>query len=128
MEKRVFIEKMTDYLLKKDVRRRKFVGDCVYIPLKNGINIKFYCLSTYVAAKAISKLHGEIDYVELPFSEYFVPKKCSPGAPSWCQSIENGRWRYGETYAHVLPTGDDYKNLATGMTEFIKLYDGGGND
>lgn len=123
MEKRCFIEEMTDYLLEKDVMRRRFVGRCAYIPLQNGIRIKLYCSSTYVAAEAISRSCGRVDYVELPFSEYFEPKQCSQGAPKWSQHIENGKWYFSDTYPHVVPSQEDYKRLAHGMTEFIELYD-----
>lgn len=99
------------------------MGNCIYIPLESGINIKLYCISTAVVAKAISKVNGEIDSVELLFSSYFTPKQCSPNAKKWHQHIDNGRWYFTDQYQHVYPTYEDYERLAAGIEEFIDLYD-----
>ena len=113
---------MTSYLSRKNYYRRKVVGNCVYIPLKSGINIKLYCISTAVVVKAISRTNGEIDSIELPFSDYFFLKQHPSGKCAVYPIIDGDNWRFSD-HKDMLPTIEEYGCLAIGMEEFISLYD-----
>lgn len=123
MENVKFIDRITMYLETSPGQRRVKVGNCIYITLQSGLNVKLYCVSNAVIAEVISKVNGKVDGIELPFANYFEPTQCSPGARKWTQYIENGRWYFSDQYPHVLPTDEDYDNLAHGIHEFISLYE-----
>ena len=104
-------------------RGHKVVGNCVYFVLKNGNRVKAYCDEYGVILEVINNREGKIDSVKLPFSNYFQPVQCSQGAPAWYQTIEHGKWRFEETYKHVLPKLRDYQNLAEAMENYIAMFE-----
>lgn len=122
MEKLKFISEITSYLLPVNEKQRVIIGDCVYVPLRDGMNVKLYCEARAVIAKVISKRAGVLDCVELPFANYFKPTKVSDSAPEWTQYIDNGKWYFSDTYPRVLPTEEDFACLAAGIDAYIGLY------
>ena len=114
-----FINKMTDYV----DREKVVLGDMVYYVLGNGNRVKAYCEEQGVRMEVINRKEGKVDSIYLPFRSYFQPTQCSPGAPTWYQHIDNGRWYFSQSYTHVLPKVSDYKNLAKAMETYIKMFD-----
>lgn len=119
MENIKFIKKITDYVN----RDRKIVGNCVYYTLQNGNRIKLCCYEGGVKADVINKIDGNVDGISLPFANYFKPTQCSPNAPKWTQYIDNGKWYFSDVYKHVLPTDEDYTNLANAIEDYIEMYE-----
>jgi hypothetical protein len=99
------------------------IGDYVYYVLGNGNRVKAYCDDTGVEMEVVNRKDGRVDRVYLPFRNYFQPTQCSPGAPTWYQHIDHGRWYFSQTYSHVLPKVSDYRNLANAMENYIKMFD-----
>ena len=99
-----------------------FVGESAFLPRKNGNNIKVMCSNTAIICEAVNRTGGKVDRTELPFSSYFTPKRCSPNAPFWHQSIDGNDWRYAKTDPHCLPTKDDFKDLADAVDDYICLF------
>ena len=120
MENIKFIEKITDYVF--NGLPRKIIGNCIYYELANGNRVKLWCYSSGVTAEVINKINGKIDSVEIPFGNYFKPTQCSSNAPTWTQHIDHGKWWFEDEYKHVLPTPDDYINLAKAIQEYIEMY------
>lgn len=114
-----FIERITEDLC----RQRIIVGNCVYYYLNNDNRVKAYCEETGVIIKVINKTGGPVDCIFLPFENYFQPTRCSQGAPKWYQHIDGNHWYYEDMYKHVLPKDSDYKNLATAMENYIKIFE-----
>lgn len=114
-----FINRITDELNREKV----VMGDFVYYVLGNGNRVKTYCEEDRVIMEVINRKEGKVDAVSLPFRNYFQPTQCSPGAPTWYQHIEHGRWYFSEMYIHVLPKVSDYKNLAKAMETYIRMFD-----
>ena len=118
MENIKFIKKITDYVSDD----RTIIGNCVYYNLANGNKVKLWCDTYGVRAEAINKIDGKIDSVDFPFANYFAPTQCSPGAKMWTQHIDNGKWRFENTYKHVLPKESDYQRLAETLNMYIEMY------
>ena len=110
------------------------MGDCMYYDLggqrlakacvtggKPGVSIPTAGESHGVKVDIISKTTGIIDSCYFPFQNYFKPVQCSPCAPTWYQCIDHGKWRFCEK-ENVLPTEDDYKNLAGAIKEYIEYF------
>ena len=97
------------------------VGQYAFLPRKNGNNIKIGVNDNSVVCRAVSRTGGEIDMTQLYFSQYFTPKRVSPGSPWWNQHIDNGKW-YFSNYEHCLPTDDDYKAIADALDDYICLF------
>lgn len=119
MENIKFIKKITDYI----DRNRTIIGNCVYYNLENGNKIKLWCYDLGVEANVINKIDGKIDTVRFPFSNYFAPTQCSPGASKWTQHIDNGHWCFENIYTHVLPKDNDYISLAEALSVYIEMYE-----
>lgn len=114
-----FIKKITDYI----ERDRNIIGNFVYYNLANGNKAKLWCEEHGVIAEIINKTEGKVDRVTFPFSNYFEPVCCSPGAPAWTQTIKNDKWYFEDTYKHVLPKEYDYLNLAEAISTYIEMYE-----
>lgn len=114
-----FINRITD-----EINREKVImGNSVYYVLKNGNRVKTYCEEEGVRMEVVNKKEGKVDNAWLPFRNYFQPTQCSPGAPTWYQHINHGKWYFSEMYTHVLPKVSDYKNLAKAMETYIKMFE-----
>ena len=109
-------------------------GDCMYYNLggqrlakarvtggRPDLSIPTAGESHGVKVDIISKVTGIIDSCYFPFQNYFKPVQCSPSAPTWYQYVHNGKWNFCEK-KHVLPTEDDYKNLAGAIEEYIGYF------
>lgn len=118
MENIQFIRQCTKHI--EDVKRVE-IGNVIYFPLEKGRRIKAWCNESAVCLEAIHNVSGKLDYVELPFANYFTKKRCSPGAPLWDQHIQGGKWWFAQ-YPHCLPTEIDLKMIASGVEQFIRLY------
>lgn len=119
MENIKFIKEITYYIDKP----RTIIGNCVYYNLANGNKIKMWCYELGVEVDVINKLDGKVDFVRIPFANYFAPTQCSANAPKWTQHIEHGRWYFSNVYSHVLPKKSDYINLARALNTYIEMYE-----
>lgn len=100
----------------------KLVGENAFLRLENGNNIKISVHASSIVCYTISRTGGEVDRTELPYSEYFTMKRCSPGAPAWHQCIDGNDWRYAKTDKHCLPTQDDFCSIANGIDDYVGLF------
>ena len=114
-----FINCITGYVHKDKI----VIGDCVYYVLGNGNRVKAYCDEFGVRMEVINRKEGKVDAAYLPFKNYFQPTQCSPGAPTWYQHIEYGKWYFSDQYTHVLPKASDYRNLASAMETYMQMFD-----
>lgn len=99
------------------------VGKNAFIRLINGNNIKITVQKYGILCQAINRTSGVIDKTELPYSEYFIEKQCSPNAPKWHQFIDGNNWWFAG-YAHCLPTESDFRSIANGVDEYVDLFNG----
>ena len=97
-------------------------GNAILYQMDNGNIAKCYCESNGVVVFIINKKEGEVDRSRFPFANYFKPKQCSPNAPKWNQTIENGKWYFSQ-YAHCLPTVEDFRSIASAVDRYIDLMD-----
>ena len=118
MENIKFIKKITDYVREG----RTIIGNCIYYNLANGNKVKLWCDTYGVRAEAINKIDGKIDSVDFPFANYFAPTQCGPNDTKWTQHIDYGKWRFEDTYKHVLPKESDYIRLAEALNVYIEMY------
>lgn len=118
MENIKFINGITNHIdMEKTIS-----GDCVYYDFNNGNIAKTFCYENGVEIQIINKVNGMIDNIKLPFSHYFDPKQCSPGAPRWHQHIDrDGNWYFSQ-YDWCLPTQRDYKCIANAMKKYMDMF------
>ena len=125
MENIKFIRQIMSYGNKEG----KEIGNYMVYDLGNGNRAKvcvnggnIWGQSHGIEVTILHKLNGKIDFCYFPFSNYFQPVQCSPGAPKWYQHIENGRWYFSQMYSHVLPKSYDYENIASAVEEYMDLF------
>lgn len=105
-------------------RLGNIVGDYIYFPLDNGNRVKAFCENDVgVKLEVINIRNGMNDSVYLPFSNYFQPVCCCPGADSWYQRIDRDKWYFETTYPHLVPKESDYVRLACAIELFISMWE-----
>lgn len=120
MENIRFISSFTQYITSY---HKEAVGDCVYFLISPSVRAKAFCTETAVRLELISLRCGKLDVVDIPFSHYFKPVYCSPGAPMWTQAIHDGKWRFEEEMPHLLPSKSDCMTLARTMEIYLKMFE-----
>lgn len=119
MENIRFVKEMMTYV---DGVKQVVVGNCIYMQIGKYNRIKAHCESHSVILEVINIHSGKVDGVELPFSAYFEPVRCSASAPLWTQHIDRGKWNFEGQYAHILPKDADYLRIGAAITAYINLF------
>lgn len=99
----------------------QFLGDCAFLKLENGNNIKVSCGKDRLYISAINRTIGKVDATELPFSNYFAPVRCSDNAPWWTPHIDGINW-YFHQYKHCLPKSDDFATIALAVDDYVFMF------
>ena len=105
----------------KNSNNFQFVGDCAFLKLDNGNNIKVICGEDRLYVSAINRTMGKVDSTELPFANYFAPVRCSEGSPWWTPHIDGVHW-YFHQYKHCLPKSDDFAEIAEAVDDYVFLF------
>ncbi len=98
------------------------IGELAYFRLRDGVCAKVACVDNGLECRIINSRLGTVDTVKLLFASYFKKKQCSKNAPLWDQHIQNGKWYFSDTYAHVVPDVDDYKSICKALKLYLELY------
>lgn len=119
MENIKFARSLTKYC----IHERKEIGDNIFFTIGNGNVVKASCGSDSLFLVVINNVNGKIDSMEIPFSRYFKPVRCSNNAPFWTQRIESGKWCFENMYPNLVPTENDYTRFSKAVDEYIEMFE-----
>ncbi|MBR2548867.1 MAG: hypothetical protein IKG47_00505 [Oscillospiraceae bacterium] len=123
MNNNIFID-----TLQKTIKYSKYadgfrlVGTSGIIAFENGNRAKLTCGNKEIYVSIINKIDGIVDKNTFPFANYFSAKRCSAGAPPWYPFIDGIRWYFSQ-YPHCVPNTADYIELASGIDDYISLFE-----